>query len=66
MKLCIYLQTNHTGIQTIGLSGPQLTRSSVIADGDAGETEIQGHSRSSVVVSIDVAYDFLLALNIVS
>ena len=27
------------------------------------ETVIQGHSRSSVVVPIDAAYDFLLALN---
>ena len=27
------------------------------------ETAIQGHSRSSVVVSIDAAYDFLLAIS---
>jgi len=27
------------------------------------ETAIQGHSRSSVVLPVDAAYDFLLALN---
>ena len=44
-----------------------LKRSSATANiaSDAAETAIQGHSRSSVVVPIDAAYnyDFLLALN---
>ena len=61
MYIYVYMHIALKIAQSMELRETQLTRSSATAEiaRDADETAVQGHSRSSVVVPIDAACDFM-------